>query len=1094
MPGPVRLVAPAPPAPLPELDEHQAEVVRRAVAGESLAVLGAPGTGKTTTALAVLLEAVAAGVPADRVVMLSPRRKSAGALRERAAGLLGQVTRGPLVRTPTSLAFTVLRTEAVREGRPLPVLISGPEQDVLLRELLEGHLEGEGVGLRLPDGVPVEVLAQRAFRDELRDLLMRAAERGVGPDELAALGERHGRAEWTFAATLYREYLDVVALGTATPDAGERLDPGLLVERAAEAIAAWPDEDVPSWDLVVVDDAQESTQAVGQLARVLADRGARLVVLGDPDVAVQTHRGAVPTAFLDGFGLLGTEPLVLRRGHRQGPRLAEVTSRVTALVRGAGTHGHQDVEPRGAQDPGDVEPVTVAVLSSRAQEAAFVARALREAHLLGHVPWRDMAVVARSGSQVTALRSALVRLSVPVHVPGAELPVRSEPAVRPFLLAMRAVIDAEDPSRDADEPWLDEETVAELLTSVVGGLDALGLRRLRKLLREAELSSGGYRASGALLVEAVTASGLAATLPAHAAPQARALRTVTAVLEAGRRAMREPGATAATVLWAVWSAAGLEGPWRAAALAGGVTGLRADRDLDAMLALFKAAERHAERMPHAGPEGFLEHLAAQDLTEDTLAARATGADAVTLCTAASAAGGQWELVAVTGVQDGAWPDLRLRDSLLGAQGLVDAVAGRLAARGTDLREARRAVLDDELRSFALAVSRARTRLVVTAVQDEEDRPSGFLDLVAPPADDGDVESRRRDPELPLDLRGLVAQLRREALAPELEDAPSTEARSRADRAARHLARLAAAGVPGADPATWAGLAPVSTEAPLYGPQQRATLSPSRVESLSRCSLRWALESAGGTGTSSFASELGTLVHEIADAHPSGTREELHAELDRLWPTLDLPEGWLTEREHERARRMVDRLADYLAAHPEVVGTEVDVDLEMATPAGPVRIRGRVDRVERDWQGRLRIVDLKTSKYPVSAAEAREHAQLGVYQLAVEHGALRLAPDTDTAPDTGPDTQTHPGTTPPGAPARSGGGALVYLGTGARGATERQQAPLVESEDPAWAERLVGQARAEMTGPSITVAVNALCQTCPVRRSCPLGDEGAQVTA
>src|SRR5690606_7052383 len=214
--------------------------------------------------------------------------------------------------------------------------------------------------------------------------------------------------------------------------------------------------------------------------------------------------------------------------------LAEVTSRVTALVRGAGTHGHQDVEPRGAQDPGDVEPVTVAVLSSRAQEAAFVARALREAHLLGHVPWRDMAVVARSGAQVTALRSALVRLSVPVHVPGAELPVRSEPAVRPFLLAMRAVNDAEDPSRDADEPWLDEETVAELLTSVVGGLDALGLRRLRKLLREAELSSGGYRASGALLVEAVTASGLAATLPAHAAPQARALRTVTAVLEAGR--------------------------------------------------------------------------------------------------------------------------------------------------------------------------------------------------------------------------------------------------------------------------------------------------------------------------------------------------------------------------------------------------------------------------------------------------------------------------------------------------------------------------------------------------------------------------------
>jgi len=1080
----VRLVAPAAPRPLPPLDAHQAAAVRAVLAGEPTVVLGAPGTGRTTTALAMLVESVRAGVPADRVVMLSPRRRSAGELRERVAGLLGVVTRGPLVRTPTSLAFSVLRTEALTAGLPLPTLISGPEQDMLLRELLAGHLEGEGVRLDLPEDVPAGVLAQRAFRDELRDLIMRAAERGVGAEELAELGERHGRPAWVFAAWLYREYLDVVTLGAGTPDVGERLDPGVLVERAAEALAAWPAHDTsrPGWDLVVVDDAHEATWSVGALVRVLADQGARIALLGDPDVAVQTHRGAVPGAFLDGFGLVDRPPLVLREGWRQGAALREVSARLGGLVRGAGTYGHQDVTPRGPE-PARVD---AAIVGSPAHEVAVVARTLREAHLLEGVPWDQMAVVARSGAQVAALRSGLTQLGVPVDVPGAEVPVRSEPAVRPFLLALRCVVSGPRSDGPAEtEPGgsgalqVDEPTAALLLTSPIGGLDALGLRRLRKALRELELGAGGYRASGALLVEAVTTPGVADALGPRGAAGARALRSVVAVLEAGRGAVEVPGATAATVLWAMWSASRLAEPWRAAALAGGVAGQRADDDLDAMLALFKAAERYAERMPQAGPLGFLEHLDAQDLTEDTLAARATGARSVTLCTAASAAGREWELVVVAGLQDGAWPDLRLRDSLLGAQALADAVAGRLAGGVPDLREARRAVLDDELRALALAVSRARSRLLVTAVQDEDQRPSAFLDLVVPPPDDledsagGEApDPRRVAPQLPLDLRGLVAQLRHDVLAPELSLAPGPEALARAEAAAAALARLAREGVAGADPGSWAGLAEPSTHTALYGPEQRATLSPSRVEQLTTCSLRWALESAGGTASGTFAAHLGTLVHEIAETHPTGTLEEMTAELDRLWPSLDLPEGWLTDRDRRRAEGMVARLASYVASHSDVVGTEIDFDLELETAAGPLRLRGRVDRVERDSAGRLRIVDIKTGRSTPSVEQAKTHPQLGVYQLALEHGALAAGHE-------------H---------AENGGAGLVYVGTDSRSATLREQPPLAESADPTWVTALVGEARASMAGPVLTAVANDLCEHCPVRRSCPVRDEGAQVTA
>ena len=1051
----MRLVPPAAPEQLPELAPSQRAVVRAAVEeGRSVVALGAAGSGRTTTALAVALAAVRAGTPADRVVVLSPRRRSAGELRERLSGLLGLVTRGPLVRTPTSLAFGVLRSAAIAAGDPPPVLISGPEQDVLLRELIEGHLAGDGVPLELPPEVPREALPLRAFRDELRDLLMRCAERGIGPEELERLAVEHERPAWRLAARLYAEYLDVVTLGESTPDRGERLDPGVLVERAAFALATWDQAPSarPGWDLVVVDDAHESTQAVGGLVRELARDGARVVALGDPDLSVQGYRGAVPTAFLDGFGLVEEEPLVLENGWRQGPELLEVTRRVAGLVRGP-VRRHRELAPRGPSGA----RVEAAIVGSRAQETAVVARALREAHVLEGLGWGQMAVVARSGAQVAALRSGLARLGVPVLVPGAEVPVRSEPAVRPFLLALRCVVTGE----------VDEALAAELLSSPIGGLDALGLRRLRKALRELEISAGGYRASGALLVEAVTVPGVAEALPAHVGPGVRALRQVVRVLEAGREAFEVPGATASTVLWALWSAARLVEPWRAAALAGGVAGQRADDDLDAMLALFKAAERHDERLPHAGPRGFLEHLDAQDLTEDSLAPRATG-EAVTLCTAASAAGGQWELVVVAGLQEGAWPDLRLRDSLLGAQALVDAAEGRLLVGESDLREARRAVLDDELRALVLAVSRARSRLLVTAVKDEDQRPSVFLDLVVPPPpEESEEDPRRVETPLPLDLRGLVAGLRHELLSGPAE---------RREVAARALARLAAQGVPGADPSSWAGLAEPSSLEPLYRPEQPARLSPSKVETLSRCALRWALESAGGTASRDFSASLGTLVHRIAETLPTGTEEEMRAELDRLWESFDAPEGWLGTLERANAEVMVRKLAAYVASHGSVEGTELDFSVELDTSAGPLELVGRVDRVERDSEGRLRIVDLKTGKTKPSAEAARTHPQLGVYQVALDSGALR-------APD--------------GAPlaGENGGAALVFVGADkAKGPALREQSALGEAEDPSWVDSLLGEARSRMAGPVVLAQVNDGCRVCPVRRSCPLQSEGAQVTA
>jgi len=1118
-----RLVPAAPVAgPAIELDLTQRAAVSAARDAAALLVAGAPGTGRTTVAAAIAVEAVTAwGLDPSRVLVLAASRRSATRLRDRVAAASGRTLGAPMVRTAASAAFAVLRTRATALGEPVPTLVSGPEQDLVLADLLAGHIEGEGPPLLLPDGLPEESLGLRGLRQELRDLLMRAAERGLVPADLAELGRRHARPEWTMAAQLYEEYLDVTALRLGTPDAGARYDPAVVVDEAAQSLTAWEDEvsgvDRPTWDLVVVDDYQEATVATARLLHVLHRDGARLVLLADPDSAVQGFRGATPAlvgrAAAPGrpgrsAGELGADVVVLGTVWRQTAELREVTRAVTTRIptvggpfqRGATVAGGEDPPTPGDPDQPLAAPrgAAVAVLAGAAQEAAYIARELRAEHLLHGTPWERMAVLARTGDRLASLRRDLVAASVPVALLGSDVPLRDEPAVAPLLAALRVCAGAVTGSLDAllaelaerqeppPYPPLDADTAALLLTSPIGGLDAVALRRLRRALRAEELSAGGGRSSDALLVEVLGDAAHAASLPR---PVQRGPMSVARVLAAGREAAATAGATAQTVLWAVWAATGLADRWREAALAGGPAGVRADRDLDAVLSLFRAAETYVDRLPGAPVAAFVDYLSSQDLPADSLAASASGAKAVEALTPAGAAGREWDVVVVAGVQDGVWPDLRLRDSLLGSQALVELLAGRSQDAHSLGPEARQQVLSDELRAFAVATSRARRRLLVTAVENAEDAPSVFCDLVVPPGDD-EVEGpdpRRVEVGAPLDLRGIVARARAtlvEAVttgpadpgpasdqfdtlvpadAPDRADAPDP-----AGVAAALLSELAAAGVPEADPRTWYGVADASSADPLWGEEDVVPVSPSKVETVSTCALRWSFESAGGTAADDTNQTLGTLVHAIAEALPNGSLHELKAELDRRWPQLALPPGWPARQLRQRAEKMVERLADYLASTGSPVAVEAEFDLEI----GRARLRGTLDRVEQAGDGAVLVADLKTGRTAPTKEKTAEHAQLGAYQLAVEGGALELSEGT-----------------------RSAGARLVFVGTDTVRASLREQPALDPDPDgSSWARTLVEGAASSMAASRFAAHTNDLCPMCPVRRSCPLQPEGRGVIA
>nr|WP_246336858.1 ATP-dependent DNA helicase [Flexivirga oryzae] len=1021
----------------PELDEVQQTA--RDSEERATVVLGAPGTGKSTLAVECVVAAVGRGTRPDHCLLLAPTRLAAAELRDQVTARLQGTSTQPLARTHQALGFGILRQAAALDGEPAPRLLSGPEQDVVLRELLDGHAAGDGLPPDWPDFVR-NALPTRGFRSELRDLLMRAVEWGLTAQELAELGRRHDHPEWVAAAQVLDEYDQVTAL--SRPGA---FDPAWILSAAADLLEADPDarERVQNTlRLVVIDDAQELTRAAARLLRLVVAPRTRIVLIGDPDAAVQGFRGADPMMFGalgDHFGAVDHRTLPI--GYRQPELLRAAAVRVSERIGAVAGAEHRSVTTR----PGGT--VDVALLRAAPQEAAHIAAQLRRAQLLDGVPWSQMAVIVRGQARAGTLRRALANSGVPVSSPPTVVPLRDEPAVRPFLALLEVIGRLIDDDPDPVTPDL----AADILGSPLGGADAVGLRRLRRALRAEELGADGSRSSDELLAAAITGLPWLELIGPVATPALR----VAGVIRAGREAALATGATAESVLWAMWDASGLAPVWQEQALAGGRGGKRADERLDAIVALFSDAAAYTDRLPGAAPLDFLEHVRGQDVPGDRLVAAAPDDETVALLTPQAAAGREWQFVVVAGVQEGVWPDLRLRGSLLGSERLVDV----LADRGDSWRAAQTAVRYDETRQFLVAVTRASRRLLVTAVRSEDEQPSPYLDVVDPLDVPDDPDALREFTEVAraTTLPAVVGELRREL---------ATGDDQQRGQAARQLARLAATGVRGADPSQWWALRELSDDRPLRAAEQRVQVSPSRVESFGECGLRWLLTAAGGEGPDVGAAALGTLVHEVAQEFADTDPEAMAAALDERWARLGLGDTWVSEQQRNTAQQMLTRLIGYLDEAKAQGWKPVGVEVPFSVLIGRAQLAGRVDRLE-EREGELRVIDLKTGSSKPTAAELVTNPQLAAYQVAVAEGAF---------PE---------GTT-------SGGAALVQVGKAAgKSAATQVQAPLAEQDDPRWAYNLIAETADGMAAGTFTAQLNKRCRTCAVIKSCPLQPEGSR---
>ncbi len=952
-----------------ELSAGQAQVADLPLGSVALAV-GWPGSGKTTALKALFLRLANQHKP-EAVLVVAANRYAASKLRDELALSYQGATLGPLARSLSSIAFGIIRHHAIETGSKLPELVTGAEQDAILEAIMQRVVRGELQIASLPKQISKSSLGLNGFRAELRDLLAVVIEHSISPDQLRELAAEKKKQEWLLAADLYQHYLAELAL---TP---HRYDPSALLVEASRLLNEfdWPGQ-LAGVKQVLLDDAQELTPAAGLLIRTLTSRGAGLVMFGDPDVTTLGFRAADPEMMHElGLSIAGDrkfEQIYIYPSHATHPAgIAEAISRITPRipVAKAGPQRKGITPPAGLADQ---DSVTARVFNLQQEESAWLANQLRFAHLEQSVAWQDMAVVARSVDELEELENALAAESVPVRVIGARTALRDEFGSASYLKLLKQVL---------SNTAVSYETAIDLFTSPISGFDAVTLRRLRRSLRSQEIQAGGVRTIQDLLAELFTAPGSAATI--ETVEGRRAQKLVELFFEL-RALAQQPETTVQDLLWHAWDNSAPSKTWAKQSLGADEVALQVSRNLDSVVALFGAAARYVERNPLGTAIEFVEQQLSLKLPEDSLGYSGNAQHSVSLLTPAGLIGRRFKVLALAHMQEGIWPNLRPRSSLLGAQ-LLGLYAQNPKA---DLSVQLRSELPSELRMLYKAVGAATDKLLVSAIDTEEEQVSQFVRAIA----GKEVEAQEYTQDR-LTLRGVVGSLRRNLIL----------AKSEGERTAiaMHLARLANEGVPGAHPDSWYGLLEPSTTEPLAelgvaaDNPNRLVLHPSELDNFLRCPLHWFISAHGGSDQN-FKTRVGTLMHEVLETATTLSEESFWNIVQSKWHTVEFESDWQEASEKRRVQKMISKLLGYLTsfetAGGKVIGKEVSFNLEVAG----AHVRGTVDRIEIYPNGDIVIADLKTSKYAIKK-DVETNPQLGVYQLAAINQRFDQIPEMQSDP-------------------------------------------------------------------------------------------------
>jgi len=982
---------------------------------EPLLVVAGAGSGKTATMAARVIWLVATGqVRPDQILGLTFTRKAAAELAVRLRRRLAQLRAAdpvavgeeePTVSTYHSYAARLLGDHALRDAREPTARLASPAACWQLAGRVVAEYDGPMDAV--PWGPPAVIAAVLSLAGDISEHLCSVEEVRAHADGLAAAAQTVPgpvpaavRALLDTAETRVA-LLPLVAAYNRRKAEREVLDHGdqvAFAARIAERHPAVGRAERDRYPVVLLDEYQDTGHAQRGLLRALFGAGHPVTAVGDPCQSIYGWRGASAGGlrrFRTDFPARDGSPAQLRQlatSFRNGERILAVANRLSAPLRAEGLEVPELVPAPGGRGRGDV---VAAWHRSAADEAGWLAGQIGD--LLASAERRpaDIAVLVRRRTQMPRLREALEAVGVPVEVVGLG-GLLQVPEVADIVATLKVVA---DPGEGAG--------LVRLLTGPrwrLGPRDLTALaRRARRLRAPADPAgdalldavAGTDDAGRGSLVDAVDDPGPA---EAYSPTGYRRIEAVRAELRTLRGQLDLPlpelVAEIARALGLAVELAGRPGVDPAAALA----------DLDAFV---DAAAGFAGDSDLPTVRSFLGYLAAADEHEFGLEpARVGSSDSVKLLTVHAAKGLEWPVVVLPGLGAGIFPARPLVTSSWAANARVLPFA--LRGDGADLPQlaapdaaelsrlagavaAREAL--EERRLGYVAVTRAAEQLICTGFVWGDGKtprvPSPFLVEVV---EAGASVAVWVDPPEPGEANPLHADPRPVPWPVPVSGPDLEVVRAGAERVRR---QLAAGGprpgvpAPGGVPASWraeADLLLAERAAAGRGPANLDVLLPGHL-SVS------ALVELGRDPARLARSIRRPLPRQPAPAARRGTA--FHTWLEAVFGQAelldldDLPGAADADAAGDaRLGELQDafRRSHWWGRSPHAV--EVAFEMRVAG----VQVRGRIDAVYAEADGRWSVVDWKTGAPPPTAAEASAAAvQLAAYRLAWS-GLAGVAPE------------------------------------------------------------------------------------------------------
>jgi DNA helicase-2/ATP-dependent DNA helicase PcrA len=452
------------PSYLEILNDEQREAVLHE--GQSLLILAGAGSGKTrviTTKIAYLIRE--RGLPPWSILAVTFTNKAAREMAARAR-LIDERAEGAMLRTFHSFGAWFLRRNADRAGLSSGFVIYDDEDSAAL------------LGTLLPN-------LPRAEIRRLASGIARAKDYFLSPDD-PELETVNYHPDFRKAYALYEERLRKIG----------NVDFGDLIKKPVEVLRG--DRELAEkfrarFQVIMVDEYQDSNVAQFALLRELLGGETRLCVVGDDDQSIYRFRGAEVRNILEFPGRFpGTDIIRLERNYRSFAPILSLASSVVDHNRG------RLGKTLRAQRNGGKTPV-LAFLPNQEEEASYcaelVTRSVREG-----ARFSDWAILYRTNAQSLGFETEFLRRRVPYRVVGSlkfyeREEIKDALALFAFLVNPRdevafrrivnkpsrgvggasfeKIVEAHDPARD--EGLIDAARRVKLSSKAAAGIDAFAL-------------------------------------------------------------------------------------------------------------------------------------------------------------------------------------------------------------------------------------------------------------------------------------------------------------------------------------------------------------------------------------------------------------------------------------------------------------------------------------------------------------------------------------------------------------------------------------------------------------------------------------------